>query len=94
MIKRVAHFSLPLPVPELVEVVRKINLEVCNRLCVHPNSDVAKNTHQHRRSTEPQVPAWLRPKQTDMVPGKGQFCSRLPQSAQWFGEGFSDAGPS
>jgi hypothetical protein len=34
------------------------------------------------RSTEPQVPAWLRPKQTDMVPGKGQFRSRFPQSAQ------------
>src|SRR6516165_2946613 len=25
------------PVPELVEVVRKINLEVCNRLCVYPS---------------------------------------------------------
>ena len=26
--------------------------------------------------------AWLRPKQTDVVPGKGQFRSRFPQSAQ------------
>jgi len=26
--------------------------------------------------------AWLRPKQTDLVPGKGQFRSRFPQSAQ------------
>src|SRR5215510_11458201 len=25
------------PVPELVKVVRKINLEVCNRLCVYPS---------------------------------------------------------
>src|SRR5215470_11771718 len=25
------------PVPELVEVVRKINLEFCNRLCVYPS---------------------------------------------------------
>ena len=29
------------------------------------------------RSTEPQIPAWLRPKQTDMVPGKGQYRSRF-----------------
>ena len=26
--------------------------------------------------------AWLRPKQTDLVPGKGQFRSRFRQSAQ------------
>jgi len=26
--------------------------------------------------------AWLRPKQTDLVPGEGQFRSRFPQSAQ------------
>ena len=26
--------------------------------------------------------AWLRPKQTDLVPGKGQLRSRFPQSAQ------------
>ena len=25
--------------------------------------------------------AWLRPKQTDLVPGKGQLRSRFPQSA-------------
>ena len=40
--------------------------------------------------------AWLRPKQTDLVPDKGQFRSRFPQSAQGgrdrSGGGFPNAG--
>jgi hypothetical protein len=40
--------------------------------------------------------AWLRPKQTDLVPDKGQFRSRFPQSAQRgrdrSGGGFLNAG--
>src|SRR5215467_7946730 len=30
------------PVPELVEVVRKINLEFCNRLCVYPSRSLVR----------------------------------------------------
>jgi hypothetical protein len=38
----------------------------------------------HRRGAimPPVRAAWLRPKQTDLVPDKGQLRSRFPQSAQ------------
>ena len=36
--------------------------------------DTAGSTELHRRKRRP---AWLRPEQTDLVPGKGQFRSRF-----------------